>query len=917
MPLSTMTQQQKPVLKQSTCPYCGVGCGVDVLCDPTQPASKQLSDLQGTSEHPANFGRLCVKGSHLLETNGESQRLHSPLINGRVVTWDAATQHVADKLSAAIAEHGPDAVAFYVSGQLLTEDYYVANKLMKGYIGSANIDTNSRLCMSSAVAAYKRAFGADAVPCSYEDLEQCDLLIITGSNAAWTHPVLFQRMERAKRRNPNMKVVVVDPRETATCSLADLHLPLKPGTDAAVFNGLLQYLADNQALDKDFIQASTQGFDAALAQAESWTLAKTAAYCELDPEDLADFYRAFAQQQKAITFFSMGINQSTTGVDKGNAIINCHLATGKIGKPGAGPFSITGQPNAMGGREVGGLANMLAAHMDIDNPDHREQLQGFWQSPTMATKGGLKAVDLFKRMAAGEIKFVWIMATNPVVSMPNRVEVEAALKQCETVVVSDIVSSNDTLNFATVALPATGWSEKDGMVTNSERRISRQRGLIPPYGEAKHDWQIMCDVAKRMGFDHGFDFASSYEVFREHAKLSGVNNNGTRAFDISGLADITEAEYDGFIPMQWPINGQAKEGTKRLFTDGNFYTPTKKANFIPITPVAAEQTTSADYPFILNTGRMRDQWHTMTRTGKATQLLQHTGTAELAMNPTDAEELGVEAGQLMALNSAESGERPVILPLTITPKQKPGSVFAPIHWSETWGSHCAIGKLFSGANDAISGQPELKHGAVSLSPVEYAYAGQLVVVEQHLLSLLSHWFEYWVKVPAEHCFSVNFATDLTVSELLAKVYALWGDSATVTTIQGEQGASILVVREDKLVAACFVGQQLTHLPLDWLEQIFTADSLTSEHRAALLRQTPDDAYLQGKLICSCFGMREKPIEQAILDGATSVDALGETLKCGTNCGSCRSELATMVERVTSEANIPITLISDNGETVCQ
>lgn len=500
-------------LMQTTCPYCGVGCGVDVVQKQTD-GNTTLSGLTGTPEHPSNYGRLCVKGTHLLDTNSLDGRLLSPQVDGQPVSWDNATTTVANKLRDTIARYGPDSVAFYVSGQLLTEDYYIANKLMKGYIGSANIDTNSRLCMSSAVAAYKRAFGEDIVPCTYEDLEQTDLLILTGSNAAWTHPVLYQRIERAKLRNPAMKVVVIDPRRTDSCELADMHLSLRPGTDAFLYNGLLRYLADHQGLDQTFIDAHTRNFTEALEQARRHTVADIARICDVDEAQLTRVYQWFCHSQRAITFFSMGINQSTSGVDKANAIINCHLASGKIGKAGSGPFSITGQPNAMGGREVGGLANMLAAHMDIENPVHRERVQRFWQSPRIAQKPGLKAVDLFKKIADGQIRFIWIMATNPVVSMPNRTEIEAALAQCETVVVSDIVQTNDTLAYADIVLPATGWSEKDGTVTNSQRTISRQRALLPPPGEARHDWQIMCDVARKMGFAAGFTFTGSCTNFQ-------------------------------------------------------------------------------------------------------------------------------------------------------------------------------------------------------------------------------------------------------------------------------------------------------------------------------------------------------------------------------------------------------------------
>ncbi|HUP92454.1 MAG TPA: molybdopterin-dependent oxidoreductase [Solimonas sp.] len=500
---------------RSTCPYCGVGCGV----------LASAREVVGDPQHPANAGKLCVKGSALGETLGLEGRLLYPEVEKQRVSWDTALAHVADGFRKMIAEHGPDAVAFYVSGQLLTEDYYVANKLMKGYIGSANIDTNSRLCMSSAVAGHKRAFGEDLVPVSYEDLELADLVVLVGSNTAWCHPILFQRIEAARERRPQMKLVVIDPRRTATCETADLHLPIRPGTDVALFNGLLAFLHEHGVADSGFVERHTQGVEAALASAQAGSdVAKVARACGLDPAAVSEFFRLFARTPRVVTAFSQGVNQSSSGTDKVNAIINCHLLTGRIGKPGAGPFSITGQPNAMGGREVGGLANTLAAHLDFE-PAHRALVQEFWGSPRIAARPGLKAVDLFGAIHAGQVKAVWIMATNPVVSLPDADRVRAALAKCELVVVSDVVRATDTSALAHVLLPAAAWGEKDGSVTNSERRISRQRKFLPLPGEARPDWWIVCEVARRMGFADGFAFESAHEVFDEHCRLSGYGNS--------------------------------------------------------------------------------------------------------------------------------------------------------------------------------------------------------------------------------------------------------------------------------------------------------------------------------------------------------------------------------------------------------
>ncbi|RDV28020.1 nitrate reductase [Alteromonas aestuariivivens] len=893
-PLSLVAQPPVRSLGQTTCPYCGVGCGVDISCNGSG-RSISLESLTGTPEHPANFGRLCVKGTHLLDTNDTTQRLLYPQLNGERVDWDQATDFVADKIRQVVAEHGPDAVAFYVSGQLLTEDYYVANKLMKGFIGSANIDTNSRLCMSSAVAAYKRAFGEDLVPCNYEDLEQTDLLVLVGSNAAWTHPVLFQRMERARLRNPALKVVVIDPRQTETCALADWHLAIKPGSDVALFNGLLRYLGDHQALDADFIETATEGFAATLAACMPWDLESVASCCGLSVAEVESFYRRFAQSPSAVTFFSMGVNQSTSGTDKANAIINCHLASGKIGKPGSGPFSITGQPNAMGGREVGGLANMLAAHMDIENPVHRERVQTFWNAPTVAEKGGYKAVDLFQAIDEGKVKFVWIMATNPVVSMPNRAQVERALARCDTVVVSDIVTHNDTLKFAHVALPASGWSEKNGTVTNSERRISRQRGLLPPPGEARHDWQIICEVAAKLGFAEAFDYASPAQIFDEHACLTAWQNNGERALNLSGLAGLSPQQYDRLKPVQWPVTESTPQGCARLFENKRFFTASRKAQFIALEVLSPRQLTSAAYPYVLNSGRMRDQWHTMTRTGKTSKLLQHTAQAQLAIHPQDSLALGVVSNELVTLKAHCSGNAPVILPVKIDPRQRRGEVFAPIHWSATWGSHCTLGQLFDGSHDPVSGQPELKHGAIRIAPAEFDCHGQLACSDKGLFELLLAECDYWSRVPATHVSTARIAANISAVELCRQLAMLLPKAYCQISFQQGSSVTLLVLKDDHPVLYLSLHHKYTNLPLDWLDSVFDPDGeLSFEVQASLLRNQVEASFLQGKLVCSCFNVREKPILAEIAGGADSVEELGKRLKCGTNCGSCRSELSSML-----------------------
>ncbi|MFT6092042.1 MAG: assimilatory nitrate reductase catalytic subunit, partial [Sulfitobacter sp.] len=542
-------------LTRTTCPYCGVGCGVLAGADGT---------IKGDPDHPANFGRLCSKGVALGETIDLEGRLLHPKVNGADTDWDTALDLVAQKFSAAIAEHGPESVAFYVSGQLLTEDYYVANKLMKGFIGAANIDTNSRLCMASSVAGHKRAFGTDTVPGTYADLEQANLIVLVGSNLAWCHPVLYQRIAAAKDARPDMRIVNIDPRRTATTDLADTHLQIAPDGDIALFNRLLAHLADGGKLDATFTGNHVNGVAEAISAARASNTADTG----LTPHELNAFFTLWAQTEKVVTIYSQGVNQSSCGTDKVNAILNCHLATGRIGRAGAGPFSVTGQPNAMGGREVGGLANMLANHLELDNADHRQVVQDFWDSPTICTKPGLKAVDLFEACANGQIKALWVISTNPAVSLPDSDGVAAAIVKVPFVVTSDIMEKTDTNDLAHVLLPATGWGEKDGTVTNSERRISRQRAFLPAPGSARPDWEILSDVAARMGFAEAFDYQKPADIFAEYVALDTAASHFARDLDLSIFAD---ADYAGLIPTQWPRNDH------RFFADGRFYHPDGKA----------------------------------------------------------------------------------------------------------------------------------------------------------------------------------------------------------------------------------------------------------------------------------------------------------------------------------------------------
>lgn len=880
----------------TTCPYCGVGCGVEATM-----SAGVVSAVAGDALHPANFGRLCVKGSALHETLGEQGRLLHPRIAGVRTDWDTALDHVAGSLQQIIARHGPDSVAFYLSGQLLTEDYYVANKLMKGFIGSANVDSNSRLGTASAVASYRRAFGSDTVPCSYEDLETCDLLVMVGSNAAWTHPILFQRIVAAKLANPQMRVVVIDPRRTASCEIADIHLAPKPGADAFLFNGLLHYLQDKRALNHDYIAAHTQGFDAAIQACADFDLETSAERTGLDIDSLEQFYKLFARTHKTVSFYSQGINQSATGTDKCNAIINCHLATGRIGHTGMGPFSSTGQPNAMGGREVGGLANQLAAHMDF-SAEHVACVEEFWQAPNIARQPGLKAVDLFDAIAVGKIKAVWIMATNPVVSLPDSERVRAALQKCELVIVSDCVADTDTNAYADVLLPATGWSEKDGSVTNSERRISRQRALLPAMGESKHDWWIICEVAKRLGYAEAFAFENPAQIFAEHAALSGFQNDGSRDFDISGLADLDTQAYDALEPTQWPVNTAHPAGRARMFGDGQFFTPSGRAQFIPCTPTLPVREVHFDTPFQLNTGRIRDQWHTMTRTGRAPRLLAHTDAPFVAMNPRDAQSKGIHEGDLVQVHTHTSGgTEALVLQAHIDAGMRDGEVFVPMHWNDQFASDGRVAKLIDSVTDPISGQPESKFALVGLRPIKV----------QRWVALLSRrpidtsGFSYWVRTPLHEGDLYLLADTAAPSEDSERLWQGWLDALAQdlekielsNTVSGDYRA--LLCKDTLIEYAVFASIERGGIPdAQWLQTLLEHQVNPQSWR--LLARQETSAVNSARIICSCFRVSEERIREAISAGAKTAEALGKQLRCGTNCGSCIPELKQLIaQRSTS------------------
>ncbi|MDJ0832434.1 MAG: molybdopterin-dependent oxidoreductase [Gammaproteobacteria bacterium] len=874
----------------TTCPYCGVGCGIEVnLLD------NGKVKIQGDKSHPANFGRLCSKGTALAQTLDLSERLLHPQVSGQQTDWDSALAVVADKFQQIIDSDGPDAVAFYVSGQLLTEDYYVANKLMKGFIGSGNIDTNSRLCMSSSVVGHKRAFGSDTVPGCYQDWEQCELMILTGSNTAWCHPVLYQRLVKAKQQNPALKVVVIDPRRTATADIADLHLALNPGTDAFLFNGLFYWLSQNGFVDDEFIAQSTQGLAGALqsALAHSSSIAGVAQACGLSEASVSQLYHWFADTEKTITVYSQGINQSSSGSDKVNAIINCHLLTGRIGKPGMGPFSVTGQPNAMGGREVGALANQLAAHMDYADPADIDRVSRFWSAANMSQQPGLKAVDLFNAMETGKIKAIWIMATNPAVSMPDSNRVRAALEQCDFVVLSDNMANTDTAHYADVMLPALAWGEKDGSVTNSERCISRQRAFLPAPGEARADWWILAEFARRMGYS-GFDYQTTHDIFSEHAALSAYENQGSRDFDLTGLVNLDPAEYAELKPLQWPVLNK-QQGRQRMFSDGRFFTASKRANFIGLTPGLPTCSSDNDFPLALNTGRIRDHWHTMTRTGKSPRLNRHISEPFVQLNQQDAEAMGIAHGDLVEVTSRQGS---FVGKADITSDLLPGKVFAPMHWNDQYASHANIGRVVNAHTDPFSGQPEFKHTPVRITPRLTRWHGFILAREKIEHPALGYWTccrreGLWQYTIAD----AHSADDWSLfSRQLLDSAASNGDWSELLDSSGQTYRAARFI-DDRLDACIFIHADKQLPATDWLIQLFAYQQVDRRDRLRVLAGTPMSSDQdQGEIICSCYNVGRNKICKSIRDDQlTTVDQIGEKLQAGTNCGSCLPELNTLIK----------------------
>lgn len=920
---------------KSTCPYCGVGCGVVI-----QSQGDQITGVRGDPDHPANFGRLCTKGSTLHLTASATVTRHTRLLHpmrrehrGQAphrIGWDSALDFAAENFHQVIREHGPDAVGFYISGQLLTEDYYVFNKLAKGLVGTNNIDTNSRLCMSSAVAGYKLTLGADAPPNCYDDVDHAGCIFIVGSNTAFAHPVLFRRIEEAKAARPDMKIIFCDPRRTDTAELADLYLPVQPGTDVMLFHGLLHIMLWEGWTKPEYIAAHTSGFDALKAVVRECTPEVVAQTCGIAREDLFTAARWFATSPATLSLYCQGLNQSSSGTAKNAALINLHLATAQIGKPGAGPFSLTGQPNAMGGREVGGLANLLSAHRDLANPQHRAEVAALWGVPSVPEKPGKTAVEMFQAAADGEIKALWIACTNPAQSMPDQATVRRALERAEFVVVQEAFLTTSTCDYADLLLPATTWGEKEGTVTNTERRISRVRPAVAAPGGTRHDWQIVVDFARRLearGGQRGtlFPYATPESIWLEHRE-----STRGRDLDITGLS---YAMLDA-APQQWPLPEGATTGRARLYEDGVFPTPDGKARFAAVTYQPLAEPRESRFPFSLTTGRLRDQWHGMSRTGTLGRLFGHVPEPVVQMHPQDLSRRGLRDGDLVHVTSRRGS---IVLPAQASTELGVNQAFIAMHWgseflsglSSTGAPLAGVNALTTSAYCPGSRQPELKHAAVKILKAELPWTllalGWLpenaLEVRERLKALMQR-FPFASCVP----FSSNAPLEQAATrersgvlfraasheappdELVQQIEELLGlagaEALRYVDRRRGQRRTVRVHREGgemRLQALLLAGDTSGE---SWLKALLLQELPAQAYGRLLLApgaKPPMAVQQKGKQVCSCFGVEAPAIEGHLAACAGSAEerlaSLQGALRCGTNCGSCVPELKRLVRSV--------------------
>ncbi|SDS41804.1 nitrate reductase [Pseudomonas oryzae] len=888
----------------STCCYCGVGCGVLIEHD-----GEHITGVQGDPAHPANYGRLCSKGSTLHLTGDLAARaLYPELRLGKELArarsdWDSALEHAANVFAETIREHGPDSVAFYISGQLLTEDYYAFNKLARALVGTNNIDSNSRLCMSSAVVGYKRSLGADAPPCSYEDIEQSDCLLIAGSNMAYAHPVLFRRLEAAKAARPEMKIIVVDPRRTDTCDLADLHLAILPGTDVALFHGILHILLWEGWIDRAYIDAHTEGFDALKKLVRDYSPAAVADICGISADSLQLCAELIGQAPSFMSLWCMGLNQSSSGSAKNSALINLHLATGQIGKRGAGPFSLTGQPNAMGGRETGSLANLLPGHREAGNAEHRAEVAGYWGVDSLPETTGLSAVELFEAVRVGKVKALWIACTNPAQSMPDQQKIHEALSNCPFVVVQEAYATTETCRYADLLLPAAGWGEKEGSVTNSERRVSHVRRAVPAPGEARADWAITCDFARRLeqrlrpNLPSLFDFASPAALFEEYKLLTAG-----RDLDLSGLS---HALLDDLGPQQWPFPAGAIAGTPRLYADGVFPTASGRARFHADPYRAPQEPREARYPLTLNTGRLRDQWHGMSRTGTVARLFGHVEEAVLSLHPDELRRRGLASGELVRLRSRRGA---LIMPVQADEAVRPGQAFLPMHWGDRFLKGLGTNVLTLPAYDPLSKQPELKHAGVEVDKVELPWQLFALVegeVQQRFAALrpLLEGFAYasLTLTGRERPALLLKAASAVAPEggLLESIDALLGLDAGPVLAYDDPRRTVgkrVRIEDGRITAIRLAGETAAR---DWLKALWEEGKADVELRRWLLAPLsapPGNAgACKSKTLCSCMNVSEAAIREGIERGL-DLDGLKRELKCGTSCGSCVPEIKRMLTK---------------------
>ena len=888
---------------RSACCYCGVGCGVIIESD-----GARITGVRGDPDHPANFGQLCSKGSTLhLSATGDGRLLHPQLRRARGderqrASWDDALQLAVERFATIIERDGADAVAFYGSGQLLTEDYYVFNKLARALVGTNNIDTNSRLCMSSAVMGYKATLGADAPPACYADIERAACIVMAGSNTAVAHPILFQRIEKARQADPGVKLIVIDPRRTDTAAVADLHLALLPGTDVALLNAMLHVMLWEGLTDHAFIRDHTSGFDEVRAAVAETTPGAVAGLCGLAVDDIVTAARLFARSPATLSLYCQGLNQSVQGTDKNIALINLHLATGQIGRPGAGPLSLTGQPNAMGGREVGGMATLLSGHRDLASAADRDEMARFWGIGSFPSQPGLTAVEMFEALRVRRVKAVWIACTNPAQSLPHQSRVREALQAAELVVVQDAFAATETAAYADVLLPAATWGEKDGTQTNSERCITRTRRAVVAPGEARNDWEIFADFGRRLGHRLGradaprlFPYTRPAQIFDEHRETTRG-----RDLDITGL-DYERLEHTG--PQQWPLPASATRGLERLYGDGRFATPDGRARFVAVRHRRLAESTDANYPLHLTTGRLRDQWHGMSRTGLVARLYAHTPEPVLSMHAEDMARRGVRTGDRVRVASRRGA---ISIGVEASNDLRPGQVFLPMHWGGAFVGGLGINALTTQAVDPVSRQPEYKHAAVRIEKLELAWsvvamrAGNPGEMLPRLRSLLGEFSSANCGLAGRERSVVVFRAVCSAAprdQVIARLDAALGlddDGATMSYCDARRGISKRILLDGKrVVGARLCGENAAHR---WLQELVASHADASSLRAwmlAPLATPPLGVAVRGRIVCSCLDVAADDIAAEIAAGA-DLAALQWRLRCGTQCGSCVPELKRML-----------------------